>query len=396
MTNDAHAIYSPSSAYRNFQCKGAIAWIKHTNSKSKVSVYAEEGTLFHEHIKNATEALLEKSEFELSDISDKEMREHVIKYIEEINKVVNSFAKTHHGIKFHIEKRITYNRDFWGTGDLIITGWHKENKKILDAIIIDAKYGKGVEVEAEDNEQLMAYVVCAQKELGVLFDRVFAFIYQPRTPGEAFSRWVVDRKTILAAERGYVVNQEECLRLIDKSEETILKELVPGDHCRFCPAKQENKCPKYLENLNASQLKVLDNVPEVPVIKELTIEQKVEIFKRRKMIKNFMDEIASELLILANSGTKVPGHKIVEGKRSRKWRSDKDMHEIGRKLIHKGATDPFIEKLKGITEIEKEIGKGKIEDLVELSKPGYQLVPDEDKRNGIQSIALQDLEDIEL
>lgn len=262
------------------------------------------------------------------------------------------------------------------------------------AVICDFKYGRGVEVEVEDNEQILSYAICLQKTMKRKFSMVHCFIYQPRTPGKEFNRWSIDENILAGAEQSIIANKEECLSLIGKD---YSKSLCAGDWCRFCPAKHDGNCPEFNRDINSTQLKILDNVPEVvPTLPALTLEQKVEIFKRRKVFKKFIDEVCTDLLLTANSGVKVPGHKIVEGQRKRGWRKDTPMELIHADLMGLGVEQPMKLSLKGIGEIEKEIGKGKIGDLTELSKPTYQLVPDTDKRVEVKNIGLDEIEEIEL
>jgi hypothetical protein len=389
--SEAHAIYSPSACYRNLSCKGSIALIKHYGIKGKPSKFAEEGTLAHDWIKKALETIHDMKHFDFTQIPDEEMREHVQNYCAVIGQLNTSFRKVMKGVAHFVEQKVKFDDAFWGTADYVLTGYNKTNGQ-PEAVICDFKYGRGVEVDAEDNEQLLCYALCLQKQLQKDFAKVHCFIYQPRTPGNPLARWSVDVTTLNGAYISVVKNKRDCLDLVGKPIEEIEANLCAGDHCRFCPAKLE--CIAFKERLNSTQLKILDDIPSVPQIGALTLEQKVAIFNLRKPMKNFIDEICDSLLQDAIKGTEIPGMKIVEGVRRRKWVDNVDT--VGAKLTELGVSNPFKKSLIGIGEVEKQVGKGKLDDLTELPPAKYQLVPVEDKRAAIESIGIEELTEINL
>lgn len=391
--SNGHALYAPSATYRNLSCLGSLALIKKLGAKGKPSVYAEEGTLAHDWINKALTAAHGLKKFDYEKIPDEEMRTHVQNYVSFIGDLNKQFRKVHKGVEHYIEQVVKYDNDFWGTVDYALTGFHKLTNEPV-CLICDFKYGRGVEVEAEENEQLISYAICLQNSLDVVCSATHFFVYQPRTPGKEFTRWSVKKEQLVPACSQIIQNKKKVLSILKNFEDTGVinpQNLKAGDHCRFCPAK--TNCPCYIEDLNSTQLKILDNVPEIPVpdVAILTLEQKVAIFTRRKMFTDLIKSIGSDLLELA-SKEGVPGLKIVEGMRRRKW---KDEEGIGNKLASIGVNDPYKRVLIGIGEVEKQIGKGKIDDLTELSKPSYQLVPESDKRQEVKQIGLEDLGEIE-
>jgi len=67
--------------------------------------------------------------------------------------------------------------ELWGTCDYFL--YRKGNK----LIVYDYKFGKGVPVEAEQNEQLIIYAIAIMDtEAGWAFDDVELVIHQPRAP----------------------------------------------------------------------------------------------------------------------------------------------------------------------------------------------------------------------
>ncbi len=397
MSESAHAIYSPSSIYRNISCVGSLALIKKLGAVGKTSEYAAEGTLYHDWISKSREAVLAGKKFDYDQVEKLEMREYVKSSTEFALGLLKQFKKLHDGVEFFIEQRVKFDDELWGTADLIFRGYRKSDKAPI-CVIVDDKYGKGVEVEAEDNEQLVGYGLCYQNQLDLVFEEIHFFIYQPRTPGKEFSRWSVTKDVMSSACVAIMKNKKKCMDVLKFfNEKGTLNDsnLVAGSHCRFCPAKLHGDgCPKYLADLQSTQLKILDDVPEVPALEALSTEQKLEIFKRRKMFTELLKEIGQDLLAIALKEG-LEGFKIVPSQQRRTWPKGK-VEDIAKELIALGVDDPIKKSLIGIGEVEKQIGTGKLEKLTELSKPGYQLVPDSDKRQAIKQIGLEDLGEIEL
>lgn len=388
-----HAIYSPSSAYRNMHCKGAIALCKVHGVVGKTSAHSEQGDVAHDFNKQALTTIHSMREYDFNLIPDKEMREHVINYCSFIGEINKQFRKSHSGVVHYIEQKVKYDDDFWGTADYVLTGFNKKTH-LSEAIICDFKYGKGVVVDAEENEQLLSYAICLQHTLGTLFDKVHCFIFQPRTPGKEFTRWSVTQEVLSAATKELVKNKEECLAIMNtalavQAEPT---DLVVGEWCRFCPGKQHRVCKAFMADANSTRLKILSTVPEIPKVESLTLEQKVEIFKRRKVLKSIIDDVCEDLIQIATKGTPIPDHKIVEGQRRRSW--IKDVKKVAVELKKLGVDKPVKESIIGIGEVEKQIGEGKISELVTLSPLKYQLVPVDDKRAPIQVVGIDDLPEI--
>lgn len=59
------------------------------------------------------------------------------------------------------------------------------------------------------------------------------------------------------------------------------------------------------------------------------------------------------------------------------------MQVVAEELKKLGVDDPYAKKLKGITDIEKSIGKGKLDNLTEKPEGKPTLVSAEDKRPAI-------------
>ena len=88
-----------------------------------------------------------------------------------------------------IEQRLDYSRyveEGYGTGDCLVIADGTLN-------VIDLKYGKGVEVEAEQNPQMMLYALGALELFDDLYDisTVTMTIFQPRRAN--ISVWTISK-----------------------------------------------------------------------------------------------------------------------------------------------------------------------------------------------------------
>ena len=79
-------------------------------------------------------------------------------------------------------------RDIWGTADFIFIWKSKKGNRY--AMIVDFKYGEGVQVVAQENWQLIGYAYGTLREYidTTQFKAIEGHIYQPRTDHETRAR----------------------------------------------------------------------------------------------------------------------------------------------------------------------------------------------------------------
>ena len=158
-------------------------------------------------------------------------------------------------------------------------------------------------------------------------------------------------------------------------------DLVPGDHCKFCQVKA--KCAA-LANLayEAAQQEFKPGEPESTI----SDDQLASLAEKFKWIEEWMAAARAYMLQRALEGKPWPGLKLVESRTIRKWSNEQ---EARKKLIAEGySEDEFTQnKLKGIGDIEKLVGKKEFQDLlgewVEKPKGDPTLVPESDKREAL-------------
>lgn len=141
-----------------------------------------------------------------------------------------------------------------GTGDcIIINGLQKE------LTIIDLKFGRGVEVTAKENPQLMMYALGAMEKFGDMFDftRFKLCIHQPRSGDGAPQEWECDLETLQAFANKIKRAASSVWAAIDlynmfmEAGQPLPQQWIDGNlfvtekGCKFCRAQA--KCPKIAE-----------------------------------------------------------------------------------------------------------------------------------------------------
>jgi hypothetical protein len=116
------------------------------------------------------------------------MLDYVLRYVD----TVWSLAE---GNELMVEQRVDFSHivgvNSFGTADAVVIAGNELQ-------IHDLKYGRGVQVDAEQNEQLQLYALGALEQFSLLydFDSVRLFIHQPRL--NHVSEWALSVEELLA------------------------------------------------------------------------------------------------------------------------------------------------------------------------------------------------------
>ena len=264
-----------------------------------------------------------------------------------------------------LEQRLDYSRwvpSGFGTGDCVIV-----SDSLLE--IADLKYGLGIPVDAVDNPQLRLYGLGAIAKFGQLYDfpAVRMTIIQPRL--ESVSEETLGRVELLDwAEADVREKAQQAWKGIG--------DFVPGDHCRFCPAKAV--CSARV----AEALKLFRYGFETPGL--IPDEQIPGILETLDVAEAWIKDFRAYAEKQALNGQKFPGWKLVRGKKpNRRWA---DPEEVRAQLLRAGYAPGQIEttSLKPVGEIEKTIGakafRALVGGLVAQGEGRLTLVPESDKR----------------
>lgn len=161
-----HALLSASSSHRWLACPPSARLCE--NYEDTGSEYAQQGTDAHslcEHKLKQAFGMETTDPTESLNFYDEEMEECACGYAEYVLSMVEEAKKTCKDPVVLIEQKLDFSRfvkDGFGTGDCVI---------IADGTlyIIDYKHGKGVEVSAVENPQMMLYALGALE----LFDGIY-------------------------------------------------------------------------------------------------------------------------------------------------------------------------------------------------------------------------------
>jgi hypothetical protein len=175
--------------------------------------------------------------------------------------------------------------------------------------VFDLKYGKGIEVEVENNPQLLYYALCAySKQIGAI--EVVLTIIQPRISGKTIKSITYTHKEMM--------DFAEKLRLAVNAVDEEPQQYNPGPkQCQWCAGSAI--CPAKARNFQA-----LTNIEaETPLtvieqkVEDLTIEQLGQIYTNKKMLEKWLGDVEKHVTRLMRDGTKVPGTKMVRQKKNR-------------------------------------------------------------------------------
>lgn len=368
----AHAMLSPSAADRWLNCNQSVALTAHIADKT--SVYAEEGTLAHEMCeaklrervgiwtKSKSNSVLKK--IRANKLYDSSMEEHTDNYVDYVVEKFSQIKANTPDASISIEERVHFTEYVpkgSGSCDCVIIGDGA-------LTVIDFKYGQGVRVDAEENPQAMLYAIGAilSNEMYFDVDKVKVCIHQPRVNN--ISEWDTTVQELKAWAQYYVKPRA---KLAWEGRGTI----EPGDWCKFCKISGTCKVRSDKAMEEAATFFDFDG--------ELTNEELGEALLKFDKIKDFMKAAEAAAFEKAMAGEEVPGHKLVEGRSTRKYTSEEEVYTT---LINHGYDQSTISETKilGITAMEKAITKKAFADLLGnlVDKPQGKptLVPQSDKR----------------
>ncbi len=314
-----HSLFSASGASKWMNCPASLMLEKPFPNTS--SPEAEEGTAAHELAAECLRTGMDAIEF-----VDRVFNDHTVdeEMAADVQKFVDDIRALAEGHTLMIEQRVYYGKYIgqpdekaFGTADVIIIMNCETEVQIRDL-----KFGKGVAVKSEGNEQMPHYALGVLDILDMLgiadkIQRVRVGIHQPRTNNDS----------------EFVYTIEELLAFAEKSKAAAAEALgpnpriVPGDkQCRWCRAK--GKCKAYANFTLGDVIDGFDNldagIPPVGdfenKIQLMTNAQLGEAMSRVDMVEKWCTAIRAQVEIELLAGKEVPGYKIVPGRKGqRKW-----------------------------------------------------------------------------
>lgn len=397
---------SPSTLSRTEKCPAWIAFGKDIPEQEE-GEHAIEGTTFHDFMEQCLPPYLagdhKKVALILKGCTEYEdMETYVWDTLAKVDNLWKRFREKHAKCRCQVELEVKINDDCFGTSDVVFDGINIKTQK-TSILTIDYKYGMGVHVAAKENLQGIAYLVGAAKTLNISYDKIgvgMVMIAQMRVNPD----W--ENENFIVKGEEFQKREDEILKIVAHAKKLyegvgiadpahIQDNLHAGDHCRFC--KCQAVCPtrkaSTLDQLTstATELLVTEDLPLEDQVKRLTLQEQINIFLKKSHIEDFLKAVASNLHHAFESGVTAPELKLIRTNGRRKWSEEHDPEHIAEALEQLGVIDPWQKKLKGLTEIEREIGKGKIDELVEQGEGKIELVLASDKRQAIQIAQAEEL-----
>jgi len=351
-------IVGGSTAKRVINCPGSVALVQQMPERPS-SKYADEGTLLHNVIAQILDSDTAVPEDFLGErYGEQELTQELID-----EKLLPALAALDEidpddRMQYAVETMVEFGEllpGVFGSTDLL--------GRIDDkAIVLDWKFGDGVIVEVEENDQLMFYAAAAMRTAKAqwVFEgatEIECVIVQP----PSIRRWTTTPERIKRFERELVAAVKEAQRPDAR--------LAIGEHCRWCAAKPI--CPQMNGLVQRTALKR---------VQDLDVTQINEYLKQAEIVEQWINDLRALAFQMAESGVKLPDHKLVAKRATRQWADGaKDA------LLALGLTESELMESKMLSpaQVEKILKKKKLEmpeDVVVAISSGSTLVPRSDPR----------------
>ena len=370
----SHALLAPSSANRWINCPPSAKL--NAEAGDRDTVFTREGTLAHAVAElKARKYFLTgigpkkfktaMDEFRANELWQDEMDGHTDAYLDALKDIAATFTDTPY---VALEQRVDFSEyvpEGFGTADCIMIGG-----EVLH--IVDFKYGKGVDVSAEDNPQLKLYAVGAILQYMAFYDifTVRMTIVQPRIKREP-DTWEIEARNLLYWAE-HEVKPAAALAIAGEGE------FAEGDWCRWCAIR--GNCRRRAE----AQLELAKQDFKLPPT--LTDSEVGVALTLGRRLKSWLSDLEEYALTACLNGADITGWKAVEGRSVRAWTDPLTPYEETKRA---GVPEEMLYERKPVTlaQLEKIMGKkafGETLSRYVFTPPGKPtLVTADDKRNAI-------------
>ena len=360
-------IVGGSTAKRVINCPGSVALVAKMPPQPS-SKYADEGTMLHEAVSSVLMGLTEHdvigTVYEGQTLTQELYNEKITVALDLLNVIDPDKA-----LVYEVETKVGFGDvlpGVFGSTDLV-------GRMGDRAIVLDWKFGDGVAVSAEENEQLMFYAAAAMRtpETAWAFDEcedIELVIVQP----PMIRRWVTTKDRIARFERDLV-------KAVMAAQQPEAK-LAMGDHCRWCAAKPI--CPQMTGSVDRAL---------AAQIKELNVEQLGAYLTQADQLEGWIKDLRGLATQLLEANTPVPGYKLVAKQARRKWSDESAAKQA---LLGMGLKESVVVETSVMSPAQAEKALKKRfselpEGLVKSESSGTTLVPENDPRASALQIGQQ-------
>ena len=356
-------IVGGSTAKRVINCPGSVAMVQKMPPKPS-SKYADEGTLLHDTIAEHLATLKPLESFLGKKYEDQLLTQDLID-----DKLVPALAlldeiDPKQEMSYEVETRV-------GFGDLLpgVFGSTDFVGRMGDkAVVLDWKFGDGVMVSAEENEQLMFYAAAAMRTTALQWafegaTEIECVIVQP----PMIRRWTTTPERIAQFEH-------QLVKAVKAAEQPDAG-LKAGDHCRWCAAKPV--CPQMTGEVERAAL---------VQIKQLDAAMLGQYLAKADVLEGWITDLRALAFQMLEKNVPVPGYKLVQKQARRQWvdeaKASAALHDMG---VPRGELfSP--EEIRSPAQIEKVLKKRKLalpDELVKSVSSGTTLASEDDSRPAV-------------
>ncbi len=371
---EKHAGISPSKLGRILDCPGSLELVQDEAS----SIYAQEGTMLHHVMERylTVSLLVNPTVLPYDDTIafniNPELTEEQLGAIQDCVEYAHRLVLTAETPMVFLEDSVSmarYNSCLWdtgGTSDLIIIDTANQHAHVLDW-----KFGKGIPVYPDHNDQLLAYAAGALISKNILHSitDVTLHIAQPRL--ENFSSFSLPTTDLI-----YWLDERVLPNI--KLAYSGKAPLVPGiKQCRWCPGSAT--CRARFDYMSAIAEDVFKAHAELD---KLDYSDLAGLLARESELNKYFSDIKDYLYTKAKQGVEIPGYKLVAGRSIRMWSNANAAEEW--LLDHFDISQVYEQKLLTPAKAEKLVRglKNDPEFTALITKPLGEptLVPESDKR----------------
>ena len=356
-------IVGGSTAKRVINCPGSVALVAKMPPQPS-SKYADEGTLLHDTIAEHLATLKPLESFLGKKYEDQVLTQDLID-----DKLVPALAlldeiDPKQEMSYEVETRV-------GFGDLLpgVFGSTDFVGRMGDkAVVLDWKFGDGVMVSAEENEQLMFYAAAAMRTTALQWafegaTEIECVIVQP----PMIRRWTTTPERIAQFEH-------QLVKAVKAAEQPDAG-LKAGDHCRWCAAKPV--CPQMTGEVERAAL---------VQIKQLDAAMLGQYLAKADVLEDWITDLRALAFQMLEKNVPVPGYKLVQKQARRQWvdeaKASAALHDMG---VPRGELfSP--EEIRSPAQIEKVLKKRKLalpDELVKSVSSGTTLASEDDSRPAV-------------
>lgn len=377
ITEMKHSELGPSASERWLNCPGSVLLIRGLDRPD--SIYAAEGNAAHDlsewcRVKGVDASFYEGTTIKVGEFEfevDREMIDAVNEFVEYVEQWPGDPL---------VEEMVEYEP--WVPGGFGTLDDARLDDKLVR--VTDLKYGKGVQVWADGNPQLLLYGLGLYNDYSHLyeFDRFILGVHQPRLDH-------VD---------SFEVSVDELLRWADEKVKPIAKQalepgapIVAGDHCRFCPAKATCKVrAEYVAREVFEDFTDLDSGERDLAF--MTNDEIALALPKLSTIKSWCNDLEKHAVIEIQKGgaflhPESGKFKLVAGRSNRIWRPGVEDEFDGDDRL-------WDKKFKSPAQAEKVVGKGTLDEWIDKPPGAPKLAPGTDKRPSLEIKAEDEFGDL--